>query len=56
MTVTHENLIQEEITRRPNSANACYHSVQNLSSSRLLSEDVKISVYKTVILPVFLHG
>jgi hypothetical protein len=24
---TNQNLIQEEIKRRPNSANACYHSV-----------------------------
>jgi hypothetical protein len=29
-TVTHQNLIQEEIKRRLNSGNACYHSVQNL--------------------------
>jgi hypothetical protein len=28
-TVTNENLIQEEINRRLNSCNACYHSVQN---------------------------
>jgi hypothetical protein len=30
MTVTNKNLIQEEIKGRLNSANACYHSVQNL--------------------------
>jgi hypothetical protein len=30
MTVTNQNLIQEEIKRRLNSGNACYHSVQNL--------------------------
>jgi hypothetical protein len=39
-TVTNQNLIQEEI-RRLNSGNACYHSVQNLLSSRLLSKNVK---------------
>jgi hypothetical protein len=38
MTVTDQNLIQEEIKRRLNSGNACYHSVQNLLSSRLLSK------------------
>jgi hypothetical protein len=32
-TVTNQNLIQEEITRRFNSGNASYHSVQNLLSS-----------------------
>jgi hypothetical protein len=35
-TVTNQNLIQEEIKRRLNCGNACYHSVQNLLSSRLL--------------------
>jgi hypothetical protein len=35
-TVTNQNLIQEEIKTRWNSGNACYHSVQNLLSSRLL--------------------
>jgi hypothetical protein len=44
MTVTNRNLIQEEIKGRLNSGNACYHSVQNLLSSR-----------KTIILPVVLY-
>jgi hypothetical protein len=35
-TVTNQNLIQEEIKRRMNFGNACYHLVQNLLSSRLL--------------------
>ncbi|PNF28518.1 hypothetical protein B7P43_G14701 [Cryptotermes secundus] len=35
-TIRNQNLIQEEIKRRLNSSNACYHSVQNLLSSRLL--------------------
>jgi hypothetical protein len=55
-TVTNQNLIQEEIKRRLNSGNACYHSVQNLLSSRLLSKNIKIRVYKTIILPVVLNG
>jgi hypothetical protein len=33
-------LIQEEIKRRLNSDNACYHSVENLLSSRLLLKSV----------------
>jgi hypothetical protein len=37
-TVTNQNLIKEEIKRRLNSGNACYHSVQNLLSSCLLSK------------------
>jgi hypothetical protein len=43
-TVTNENFIQEEIKRRLNSGNACYHSVQNLLSSRLLSKSIKIRI------------
>jgi hypothetical protein len=34
-TITNQNLIQEEIKRRLNSGNACYHSVQNLLSSAI---------------------
>jgi hypothetical protein len=30
MTVTNQNLIQEEIKRRLNSGNACYHAVRCL--------------------------
>jgi hypothetical protein len=54
-TVRNENLIQEEIKRRINSGNACYHSVQNLLSCRLLSKNVKIRIYKNIILLVVLH-
>jgi hypothetical protein len=46
-TVTNQNLIQEKIKRRLNSGNACYHWVQNLLSSRLLSKNVKVRIYKT---------
>jgi sorting nexin-29 len=55
-TVTNQNLIQEEIKRRLISGNACYHSVQNLLSSRLLSKNMKVRIYKTIILPVVLCG
>jgi hypothetical protein len=55
-TVTNQNLIQEEIKRRLNSGNVCYHSVQNLLSSRLLLENLKIRIYETIILPVVLYG
>jgi hypothetical protein len=55
-TVTNQSLIQEEIKRRLNSGNACYHLVQNLLSSRLLSKNIKIRIYETIILPVVLYG
>jgi hypothetical protein len=33
-----------------------YHSVLNLLSSCLLSKNVKIRIYKAIILPVVLYG
>ena len=42
--------------RRLKSGNACYHSVQNLLSSILLSKNLKIKIYRTIILPVVLYG
>jgi hypothetical protein len=56
IAVSNENLVQEEIKRRLNSGNACYHSVQNLLSSRLLSKNIKGLIYKTIILPLVLYG
>jgi hypothetical protein len=55
-TVTNQNLIHEEIKRRLNSDNACYHSVPNLLSSSLLSRNVKIRIREIIILPVVLYG
>jgi hypothetical protein len=54
-TLTKRNCIHEEIKSRLKSGNACYHSVQNLLSSRLLSKHTKIRVYRTIILPVVLY-
>ena len=54
-TLTNQNSIQEEIKRRLKSGNACYHSVQKLLSSSLLSKNLKIKIYRTIILPV-LYG
>jgi hypothetical protein len=56
MTVVSQHLTQKEIKRRLNSGNICYHSVQNLLSSRLLSKNPKIKIYKTIILPALLYG
>jgi hypothetical protein len=55
MTITDTNLIQEEFKRRLNSGNACYHAVQNLLPSHLLSKNLKIRIYKTIILPMVLY-
>jgi hypothetical protein len=55
-TVTIQNFIQEEIKKSLYSGNACYHSVQNLLSSHLLSNSIKIRIYKRIILSVVLYG
>jgi hypothetical protein len=55
-TLTDQNCIHEKIKNRLNLGNACYHSVQSLLSSRLLSRNVKVKIYKTIIQPVVLNG
>ena len=54
-TLTYQNSIQEKIKCRLKSGNACYHSVQNLLSSILVSKNLKIKIYRTIIFPV-LYG
>jgi hypothetical protein len=56
MTQTNQNCIYEEIISGLNSGNACCHSVQNLMSSHLLYKNIKIKIYKIIILPVVLYG
>jgi len=55
-TLTNQNSIAEEIKSRLRSGNACYHSVHNILSSGLLSKNLKIKIYRTVILLVVLYG
>jgi hypothetical protein len=55
MTVTNQNLIQEEIKRILSSGNACYHSVQNLLCSHLMFKNIKSRIFKTIILTVVLY-
>jgi len=55
-TLTNQNSIQEEIKSRLKLWNACYYSVQNLLSSRLLSKNLEIKMYRTIILPFVLYG
>ena len=55
-TLTNRNYIQGEIKSKLKSGNAYYHSVQNLLSSSLLSKNLKIMIYITIILTVVLYG
>ena len=54
-TSTNQNSIQKEIKSRLKSGNACYHSVENLLSSSLLSKDLKIKTFRTILSPVVLY-
>jgi hypothetical protein len=55
-TLTNQNSIQAEIKSRLKLGNTCYHSVQNPLFSRLLSKNLKIKIYRTIILPMVLYG
>jgi len=51
-----QNSMQEEIKSSLKLRNACYHSVQNIWSSSLLSKNVKIKTYRNIMLPVVSYG
>jgi hypothetical protein len=55
-TLTDQNCVNEKIKTKLHSGNNCYHSVHRLLSSHLLSRNIKIKIYKTIILPVVLYG
>ncbi|KAJ4446865.1 hypothetical protein ANN_13565 [Periplaneta americana] len=55
-TVTNINDTREEIKHRRNMGNDCYYSVEKLLSSSLLSKNLKVRIYKTILLPVVLYG
>jgi len=54
-TLTNQTSIQEEIKSRLKSEYACYHSVQTILSSSLLSKNLKIKIHRTIILPVVVY-
>jgi hypothetical protein len=51
-----QNSFQEEIKSRLKSGSACYDLMQNLLSSSLLSKNIMIRIYRTIILPMVLCG
>jgi len=55
-SLTNQNSIQEEIKSNLKSGSACYHSVQNILCSSLLSKNTKIEIHRIIILPVVLYG
>jgi len=55
-TLTNQNSIQEEFKSRLKQVNACYYLVQNLLSSSVHSKNLKINMYRTIILYVVFCG
>jgi hypothetical protein len=49
-----QNSLQEEIKSKLKSGIACYHLVQNLLSSTLLSKNIRLKIYRIIIWPVVL--
>ena len=50
------NEVHQKIKSSLKSGNPCYISVQNLLSSSLISKNLKIKIYRNIILPVVLYG
>jgi hypothetical protein len=49
-------LIYEEIKSKLRSENACYYSLRNRLSARLLLKNIETNIYRTIILTVVLYG
>jgi hypothetical protein len=55
-TLADQNCMHKEIKSRINSQNACYHLVQRLLSSHMLSRNVKIKNIQNNDLAIYLYG
>ena len=55
-TLTNQNSIEEEIESRLKSGIACFHSVQNLLSSSLVTKILKVKIYRIIIFLLFFVG
>jgi hypothetical protein len=55
-TLMDQNCMHEGTECRLNSGNSCYHSVQSLLSSSLLSKNANVKIYKIIILLIVLYG
>ena len=53
--ITNQNSTQEEIKCRLKSRNSCYISMQILLSLTLLSKNIKIMIYRKIVLPPVLY-
>jgi hypothetical protein len=55
-TLQNQNSIQAENKSRLQSGNFCCHLVQKILPSSLLSKNLMVKIYRTVILPVVFCG
>ena len=55
-SITNNNNVSDEIKRRLTLANRCYFGLNRQLSSRALSRRTKLTLYKTLIIPVLLYG
>jgi hypothetical protein len=53
--LTAQHCTQEDTKSKLHSGNACYHSAQSLLSSHLLSRNINVKIYKTIILTFVLY-
>jgi hypothetical protein len=56
MMVTNQNCFHKEVKGRLNSGNPYFHAVQKLCLLIFCLKNVKIKIYKTIILPLVLYG
>jgi hypothetical protein len=54
--LTYQNSIPEEVKSGLKSENPCLHSVQNLFTSSLVTKNIKIEIYRNIILSDVLYG
>ena len=55
-SLANQNSIHEEIKCRLQLRNVCYYSVHNCLSSSLLSKNIKVKIYRIIILHFVLYG
>jgi hypothetical protein len=55
-TLTDQNCTREEIKSRLSVGNACCSSVQSFLSSLLVVRNMKVEVYKSIVLTYVLYG
>jgi hypothetical protein len=56
ITLRNQNSLQEEVKSILISGNACYCTVQILLTSSYLFKNLKLKIFRTIILPIVMYG